>query len=442
MRRTLVNIWKLFRLIFDSVLFSISLNAVQFENLSCTVLNFDENQLLAYYVFVIIIVVRMINSYLEWITFNHDFIKNVLLNALTCREDPNRKEKKESAEYCMNFFVFWIALIIGIFYLTCKLIVSLVRLCDVRQLFWRHINYNLNNFLKYMFQVGLYAFSIGAIIPVIIASSQCSKLNIFPIVCLGLTILRFIQRSVYFFYYQIFTPDGLEQAQITVNQNKVEPISTIENMSDTRVTKLEKGAAVGKHKRFCFSSKYVFETSFCRFVRMTEMGSMGCISSSTCSSIDLEHIFYCHDDLNIPNSLCRCCYDCTGRSSYLVGFHQTTREAALCIALSPMRISEGENGWFGDGVYFARSFDQTFLKIGHVGGKGALIVALVDMGRMKTVRDQRKTQAQRHGGTGKDEGYDSVYVIGMGPGRSVFQEVNDEFLVYDPSRIKAFIVCV
>jgi hypothetical protein len=110
--------------------------------------------------------------------------------------------------------------------------------------------------------------------------------------------------------------------------------------------------------------------------------------------------------------------------------------------LSPMRISEGENGWFGDGVYFARSFDQTFAKIGHEGGKGALIAALVDMGRMKTVRDQRETQAQRHGGTGKDEGYDSVYVIGMGPGRSRFQEVNDEFLVYDPSRIKAFIVCV
>jgi hypothetical protein len=58
------------------------------------------------------------------------------------------------------------------------------------------------------------------------------------------------------------------------------------------------------------------------------------------------------------------------------------------------------------------------------------------------VTDQRETQAQRHGGSDKDEGYDSVYVLGQGLDAPTFQEVNDEFLVYDPSRIKAFIVCV
>jgi hypothetical protein len=381
-----------------------------------------------------------VNSTCECVSFNHDLIKKKIIDILTCKEGKKKANKsvKEACGVCLTWLVMCL---LGFAYLIVYVTITLARLCDIRQCFWRRINYNLNNFLSYLFKLCVYAYSIGVTIAAIVAVSKCPTFPIaIPISCLGLILLRLLRRSIYFFFFQIFTPSGLEQAQLTVNQNRVEPISTIESLERRR--QLEQGKALGKQKRFCFSSKYIFEASFCRFVRMSEMGSMGCISSSRCSSIDLEHIFYCHDDLNIPNERCRNCYDCTDRAGFLIGFHQTIREAALCIALSPMRISEGENGWFGDGVYFARSFDQTFAKIGHEGGKGALIIAMVDMGRMKIVKDQRETQAKRHGGSGKDAGYDSVYVVGQGENRKEFQEENDEFLVYDPARIRAYIVCV
>ena len=245
---------------------------------------------------------------------------------------------------------------------------------------------------------------------------------------------RLVARIIYFFYFQVFTPKGLDQAQATVLAN-----ATVEAVESQVVPAKKDG-----YSRFCFSSKYNFMPTLCRFMRMSEMGSMGCISSTSCASIDLEHIFLCHDDLNIPNSRCDCCYDCTDRKGFMVGFHQTRYEAALCISMSPMRKSEGENGWFGDGVYFARCLDQTWLKIGYEGGKGALIVALVDMGNMKRVKHQSETNSARPmwGGTGSLPGYNSVYVEGQGIPAPRFMEEHDEFLVYDPDRIVSFIVCI
>ena len=251
---------------------------------------------------------------------------------------------------------------------------------------------------------------------------------------------RLVARIIYFFYFQVFTPKGLDQAQAIVlaasAPTRVQPFTVEGGAVDSLVEV--------KSRRLCFSSKYNFMPTMCRFMRMSEMGSMGCISSTSCASVDLEHIFLCHDDLNIPNRRCDCCYDCTDRKGFMVGFHQTSRDAALCISMSPMRKSEGENGWFGDGVYFARCLDQTWLKIGYEGGKGALIVALIDMGKMKTVTHQRETNSARAiwGGTGRLPGYDSVYVTGQGIPAPLYMEENDEFLVYDPEKIVSFIVCI
>ena len=445
MRRGLLNAWKFFKF-FDSALLGLSLNVLSFATESlCFSAYFDLTQSAVFSIHIFICILFELSSSLELLSFNHEFNKRLLLFFLGCKMKTSGDEKNKTTGWCARIFWFFFALPFGIWYLFCYVTVTLVRLCDIRQFFGRNINYNLNNFLNYLFKVCLYAYSIGSLIPIIVSSSKCTDTNIYlPIVCVVLVLLRLTQRSIYFFFFQIFTPPGLEQAQITVNQNKVEPISTIENVTpeSSRRETLEKVKATRKQKRFCFSSKYVFESGFCRFVRMSEMGTMGCISSSSCSSIDLEHIFYCHDDLNVPNARCRCCYNCTDRAGFLIGFHQTSREAALCIALSPMRISEGENGWFGDGVYFARSLDQTNLKIGNEGGKGALIIAMIDMGNMKVVKDQRETAAQRHGGSGRDEGYDSVYVVGQGVEAKQFEEENEEFVVYDPARIKAYIVCV
>ena len=105
-----------------------------------------------------------------------------------------------------------------------------------------------------------------------------------------------------------------------------------------------------------------------------------------------------------------------------------------------MRLTS--EGWFGDGIYFARSYDNTFGKIGKDGGYDALIVALVDMGNVKYVNNSLETESKRHGGTGRDVGFDSIYVHGQGVKKRDIETVDDEFLVYDPQRIVSFIVCV
>ena len=83
--------------------------------------------------------------------------------------------------------------------------------------------------------------------------------------------------------------------------------------------------------------------------------------------------------------------------------------------------------------------------MGEEGGFGALIIALVDMGRKKEVVNMRESNTKRPPvyGTGRLEGYDSVYAFGQGENNKIFGCVSrDEFLVYDPMRIKQFVVCI
>ena len=53
-------------------------------------------------------------------------------------------------------------------------------------------------------------------------------------------------------------------------------------------------------------------------------------------------------------------YYCTGRKNYLIGFHQTTNDAAISMSMSPFKC--GKEGMFGGGIYFARSINQTIGK--------------------------------------------------------------------------------
>jgi hypothetical protein len=73
-----------------------------------------------------------------------------------------------------------------------------------------------------------------------------------------------------------------------------------------------------------------------------------------------------------------------------------------------------------------------------------LIIALVDMGRKKEVVNMTEASSKRSGGSGRLEGFDSVYAIGQGKSENKQPGTVsvDEFLVYDPSSIKRFIVCL
>ena len=71
-----------------------------------------------------------------------------------------------------------------------------------------------------------------------------------------------------------------------------------------------------------------------------------------------------------------------------------------------------------------------------------MIVALVDMGRMKTVKHMSEAESKRVGGKGRLQDYDSVYALGQGKNRPDGCVTNDEFLVYEAISIKKFIVCL
>jgi hypothetical protein len=90
------------------------------------------------------------------------------------------------------------------------------------------------------------------------------------------------------------------------------------------------------------------------------VGTEGCILRQYCLSVDLEHILKCHDDIFKPTKACNLNYYCTGRENYWIGYHQTSNNASLSMALSPFRCGTG--GMFGGGIYFARSFNHTIGK--------------------------------------------------------------------------------
>ena len=85
---------------------------------------------------------------------------------------------------------------------------------------------------------------------------------------------------------------------------------------------------------------------------------------------------------------------------------------------------------FGGGIYFARSFDHTN---GKAHFTGPVIIAQADLGRVKTLtrRDRTLTLKKLN-----DQGYDSVYAdVGVDLSRP-------EFVIYEPDRVKQWIVCL
>ncbi len=186
MHRSLLNAWKFFKFIFDSALLGLSLNVLSFATESpCFSAYFDLTQSTVFSIHIFICVLFTLSSSLELLSFNHEFNKRLLLFFLGCKMKTSSDDKKDKTSgWCVRIFWFFFALPFGIWYLFCYVTVSLVRLCDIRQCFWRNINYNLNNFLNYLFKVCLYVYSLGALIPMIISSSKCSDTIIYlPIVC-------------------------------------------------------------------------------------------------------------------------------------------------------------------------------------------------------------------------------------------------------------------
>jgi len=379
-----------------------------------------------------------INSMIELFVYLHRFWKKCLTTTICCIQthDDNDYKTQDDKDFslCVYLLVSLVGIILGLVYSIFYLFVSLLRLIDIRNCFWKaKINY-ITFIIYYLIQTVVYSYSIG-VMAAIVHSESCAKTNsTYSIVILVMIIFRFVKRTVYFFTFEYFVPSELDEAWKKVEKSQVQ-VFHVENQSNLSIIDVNSR----KNIPF-FPKKYLFMPQFLRFARIIELGSVGCLASSSCASTDLEHIFLSHNKFNIPNQNCRCWYDCTSREGYLVGFHQTSRESALCISQSPMRKTQG--GWFGDGIYFARNYDHTEFKVGQFGDKGSLIIALIDMKRIKHVRKHIDELNDPNLLTN----FDSVYAH---KGCTVIDHNNeirklnlDEFLIFNENQIIQFLVAI
>ena len=103
-KRNYWNLWKVLKLILDIILFALSINCLGVTNK--TLFSF-----LFIYVFFIALVF-LVNSFLELVSYNHDFLKKFLLHILTCQKNPNNvvqteeQKKKDDDSRCLAFFLF------------------------------------------------------------------------------------------------------------------------------------------------------------------------------------------------------------------------------------------------------------------------------------------------------------------------------------------------
>jgi len=111
-------------------------------------------------------------------------------------------------------------------------------------------------------------------------------------------------------------------------------------------------------------------------------------------------------------------------------YHQTSPEAGQSILKTGFRLGSG--GLCGPAIYFSPSPKDTDVKA--VGGRGFIIEAIVDMGRMKVMNGQcdhsMNTDKMR------EHGWDSLTLDRGGFGECWFLPHCYEYIIYDNHRIK------
>ena len=435
-----------FKLVYDLVVLILSSHLLQVLSRNSYQCSNNELKTAFTFYFIVIVLPMYSNSLIEFIVYLHKFWKKLLISSLTCsmiEENENDNQKEKDSKALTTCFIFLIGIPLSLLYLTCYLFVSFLRVIDIRQCFWKKKNYYTYFIISYVFQMMVYFFAIGVLASFLSFQNVCSiesstdpnltdssTNSSITLTLLIMIILRFVKRSIYLFGFQYFVPSGLGKAHDVINTNDSNQVFTIigQNNSNHGIISI-----IERKHMLLFPEKYLFMPQFLRFMRISELGSMGCLASTNCTSLDLEHIVLCHNELNIPNEKCRCCYDCTSRKDFLIGFHQTDTESALCIAMSPMRPTKEEKSWFGSGIYFARCYADTHQKIGQEGGRGALIVALLNMKRVKHLKSKEDN-------TGNDPNFDSIYVPAKSQGQN--KPSKDELLVYNANQIEQFIICI
>jgi hypothetical protein len=338
-------------------------------------------------------------------------------------DDASSDDKKNDGVLfkLMIFLIFFLlGLTLVLLYGLVWLFFFLFRMVDARQCCWKRTNYKLNKSLKFALKTVMFLYGVilnSALIGANPNSCQNYGLqNNYFSVCAILLSVKYLVQIIYFAFFAMYTPSGVSQAEVKLRTDRVEAFIQREE----EVNEQEK-------KRVCCKTKHKFAPENCGFIRIIEIGTVPCINNQYCLSTDLYHVLRSHDDLHQPKRNCNPWYSCTDRENYLIGFHQTLKETSMLISLT--NFKPGGEGMFGGGIYFARSIDHTR---GKAHNYGSIICALVDMGRMKIVQQADRTITLEKLNA---EGYDSVYAQAGG------DLSRDEFIVYETSRVKKFIIC-
>ena len=177
-----MQVWKIYKIITDIMLFAMSAAALSGSCMS-------GSTYAAYTIYLYFIaLVFMVASLCEFVVYNHERVKKIFKHALCCGSGevvPSTSLTKEEKEAEATCRCIWCLLVlpVAIAYFLAYVLISGARLLDIRQCFWRHINYNLNNFLSFLFKVVVYIYSIAVIIA---ALASCSNgVAIFSLILIG-----------------------------------------------------------------------------------------------------------------------------------------------------------------------------------------------------------------------------------------------------------------
>mmetsp|Transcript_58023 Transcript_58023/g.162714 ORF Transcript_58023/g.162714 Transcript_58023/m.162714 type:complete len:258 (+) Transcript_58023:71-844(+) len=112
-------------------------------------------------------------------------------------------------------------------------------------------------------------------------------------------------------------------------------------------------------------------------------------------------------------------------------YHQTSAAAGESILRTGFRLGSG--GLCGPAIYFSPSAKDTDVKA--VGGRGFIIEAMVDMGRMKHMSGQ--CDHSMNAAKMRQHGWDSITLDRGGFGECWFLPHCYEYIIYDKHRIKS-----
>lgn len=178
--------------------------------------------------------------------------------------------------------------------------------------------------------------------------------------------------------------------------------------------------------RDIFSSDVKFSGKAVAMISEEQLDSMVCAQLSECLILDTQHRAFAHAKQLFKIQFQDVPYNKRG-VNLMIGFHQTTIEAAKSILLTGFRSSK--SGMLGPGIYFANNYDVTEHKRNQSTEGGAIFCAKIDMGKVYEMND--KNNEINYG-----RYFNSKYLHHAGG------VVYDEFVVYNDSQILEYTLIV